>query len=331
MRLLRRADIETALPMREAVPLMGQAFRAISEHKAQSAERQVLEIPGGHALLMGACSTGPQASGDAAGVVSKLVTVIPENRRKGLPVSSGLAVLVNHEDGRPLALLDATALTAWRTAAAAGFATDALARRNARCGLLVGCGTQARAQLLAMDAVRELEEIRIMARRPDAVRDLVSSVQAEVSARLRAVDSPGENESSVAQADIITTATTSKDPVFPGHWVSAGCHLNGIGSFREDMRELDQALIAKAAVYVESRRTAAAEAGELIAARNAGMTSEKDWREMGEWKNGRGPCRESETQITLYKSVGHSVFDLFAASAAVRNSESLGLGEEWVL
>lgn len=328
MRLLRRADIETALPMREAIELMGQAFVSITKQSVHSSERQVLETAGGHALMMGACCNEPQWP---AGVVTKLVTVIPGNREKGLPVSSGLALLVDHEDGRPLALLDATALTTWRTAAAAGFATDLLAQEDACRGMLVGSGTQARAQLLAMDAVRELEEIRIMARSTGAVQELINAVQAEVSARLVAVKSPDENDLAVSQAKIITTATTSVTPVISGNAVVAGCHVNGIGSFRPDMCELDETLIAKASVFVESRITAALEAGELMAACESGITTAKSWREVGELVGGQAMGREHDEQITFYKSVGHSVFDLFAASAAYRKSESLGLGEEWNL
>jgi len=328
MRLLRQADIETALPMSEAIEMMAQAFVAITDHSVHSAERQVLKTAGGHALMMGACCNESQGP---AGVVTKLVTVIPGNREKGLPVSSGLALLVDHEDGQPLALLDATALTTWRTAAAAGFATDLLARKDAHRGMMVGSGTQARAQLLAMDSVRKLEEIWVMARNAGAVEDLIKAVQPEVSARLLVVKSPDENDLAVSQANIITTATTSNTPVISGNAVEAGCHVNGIGSFRPGMCELDEAFIAKASVFVESRLTAALEAGELMAACESGVTSSESWREVGEVAGGLATGREHDDQITFYKSVGHSVFDLFAASAAYRKSESLGLGEVWNL
>jgi len=319
MRLLRQADIEQALPMAQAIRLMGLAFAAISNRTMQSAERQVLETAAGHALLMG-------ASGHDRGVIAKLVTVMPSNGSRGLPVSRGLALLVDDADGTPRAMLDATALTAWRTAAAAGFATDLLARRDVRCGLLVGSGTQARAQLLSMDAVRSLDEIGLYARDRKRVLQLIAAVQPEIKARLIAVD---DCAATVRAAGIITTATTSATPVIDGELVGPGCHVNGIGSFRRGMCELDSALIAKSRVFVESRVTAGAEAGELIAACLEGASNQSQWVEIGEIASGGATGRCNEEELTFYKSVGHAVFDLFAAAAVYEVSEKLGLGQKW--
>jgi ornithine cyclodeaminase len=321
MRLLRQADIEQALPMPQAIRLMGLAFAAINDRSVQTAERQVLETAAGHALLMG-------ASGQGRGVIAKLVTVIPSNSSRGRPVSSGLALLVDEADGTPRAMLDATALTAWRTAAAAGFATDLLARQDACCGLLVGSGTQARAQLLAMDAVRNLDEIRLFARDRKRVLQLIAAVQPEIRARLLAVD---DCVAAVRAAAIITTATTSTTPVIDGGQVRPGCHINGIGSFRPGMCELDSSLVARSAVFVESRATAGAEAGELIAACQEGVSRDSQWVEIGEVVSGSADGRRSEAQITFYKSVGHAVFDLFAAAAVYAAAVELDLGQHWNL
>jgi len=320
MRLLRQADIEHALPMPQAIRLMGLAFAAISNRSVQTAERQVFEMAAGHALLMG-------ASGHGRGVIAKLVTVIPSNSSRGLPVSSGLAMLVDDSDGTPRAMLDATALTAWRTAAATGFATDLLARRDVRCGLLVGSGTQARAQLLAMDAARNLDEIRLYARDRKRVLQLIAAVQPEIKARLVTVD---DCATAVRAAGVITTATTSTKPVIDGGQVAPGCHVNGIGSFRPGMCELDSALVAKSRVFVESRATAVAEAGELIAACHAGVSSESQWTEIGEVSSGGVPGRCNDAEITFYKSVGHAVFDLFAAAAVYAAAVELDLGQHWI-
>jgi ornithine cyclodeaminase len=321
MRLLRQADIEQALPMPQAIRLMGLAFAAISDRSVQSAERQVLATAAGHALLMG-------ASGHGRGVIAKLVTVIPSNSSRGRPVSSGLALLLDDGDGTPRAMLDATALTAWRTAAAAGFATDLLARQEACCGLLVGSGTQARAQLLAMDAVRNLQEIHVYSRNRKRVVEFIATVQPEIKARLLAADDCGV---AVRAATIITAATTSTTPVIDGGQVRPGCHINGIGSFRPGMCELDSALVAKSSVFVESRATAGAEAGELIAACQDGVSSESQWVEIGEVVSGSVNGRRSADQVTFYKSVGHAVFDLFAARAVYAAAVELDLGQLWNL
>ena len=321
MRLLRQADIEACLPMSAAMRLMEKAFAAISKESAQAAERQAIETSAGHALLMGAAAPGQ-------GIVAKLVTVIPANRSLGLPVSSGLGVLLDERDGRPLAVLDATALTAWRTAAAVACATGVLARQDARLGLLLGCGTQARAQLIAMDTARELEEIGVFARDPDRAGSLIEVVQPECRARLRPVSNLPE---AAGQADIITAATTSASPVIDGSWVAGGAHVNGIGSFRPGMCEFDNALIEKATVYVESLATAQLEAGELIAACHSGHTAASCWFEMGEVVCGNAPGRSNPQEITFFKSVGHAVFDLFAAGEIHRQAGRLGLGTEWSL
>ena len=319
MRLLRRGDIEQALPMPQAIRLMGLAFAAISNRSVQTAERQVLESAAGHALIMG-------ASGPGRGVIAKLMTIIPANSNRGLPVSSGLALLVDEADGTPRALLDATALTAWRTAAAAGFSTDLLARRDARYGLMIGTGTLARAQLLAMDAVRSLDEIRLYARDRKRVLQLIAAAQSEIKARLVAVD---DIAVAVRESGIITTATTSTTPVIDGGLVARGSHVNGIGSFRPGMCELDCELVAKSTVFVESRATAGAEAGELMAACQKGVSSEAQWTEIGEVVSNKVTGRHDDLEITLYKSVGHAVFDLFAAAAIYAAAETLGLGQQW--
>ncbi|MSQ98630.1 MAG: ornithine cyclodeaminase family protein, partial [Xanthomonadales bacterium] len=217
-------------------------------------------------------------------------------------------------------------LTAWRTAAATGFATDLLARRDVRCGLLVGSGTQARAQLLAMDAARDLDEIRLYARDRNRVLQLIAAVQPEIKARLTAAD---DCATAVRAAAIITTATTSTTPVIDGGQVAPGCHVNGIGSFRPGMCELDSTLVAKSRVFVESRATALAEAGELIAACREGISSQSQWTEIGEVTSGVATGRCNEEELTFYKSVGHAVFDLFAAAAVYEAAVELDLGQHW--
>jgi len=321
MLLLRGSDIERALPMCDAIHLMGQAFTAITSQAVQSTHRQVLKTGAGHALLMGAVAPG-------LGLTAKLISVLPGNREKGLPVSTGLALLVDESDGHPLALLDATSLTAWRTAAAAGFATDLLARQDARVALLVGCGTQARTQLIAMFSIRDLEEIRIVARNTRRLHEFIANMQKETTTPLIAAE---DLRLAAQDADIITTATSSSEPVIDADAVPPGCHINGIGSFRPEMCEVDPGLMELASVFVESRRTAAAEAGELVAACRCGFTTESAWVEMGEVLRGQHPGRISSTQITFYKSVGHAAFDLFAARAVVRQASASRMGEEWNL
>ena len=319
MRLFNQQDIENALPMSDAIALMGEAFVAISDASVQSTERQVLEISSGHALLMAASKAG-------LGLASKLVTVIPGNAKTGLPVSSGLALLLNEEDGQAQALFDATALTTWRTAAAVGFATELLAKQHARTGLLVGCGTQARAQLLAMQTARPLSEIWVTARDAGRVQQFIDRMRNEVSVKLNAVE---DLSFATQSADLITCVTSSERPVIDGQDVRAGCHVNAVGSFRPGMRELDLNLIGKSSVFVESRETALAEAGELIAARDAGVSETSQWREISEVVVNQVSGRQQDAERTIFKSVGHAVFDLLAAAAINRQAKIKNLGTQW--
>lgn len=319
MLLIGAADIPRLLPMPVAVALMREAFITISQGSASLAHRQALPMASGTGLLMGAAR-------DGLGLGAKLVAIVPGNRERGLPGSIGLVSLLDDVTGEPLALLDGTSLTAVRTAALNGCAIDLLARPDARTALLVGCGTQALAQAEAIDTVRELDEIRVLGRDPDRARAFVAECQGKLRAPLRLVSGAGE---ALADVDVVTAVTNSPEPVLPGARVPTGCHVSGIGSFTPGMREFDEALLGRAAIFVESRSTALAEAGELIAADRSGAAPSADWTELGEVLGGRRPGRRHESQITFFKSVGHPVFDLYAArhihEAAVRE----GAGLSW--
>jgi ornithine cyclodeaminase/alanine dehydrogenase-like protein (mu-crystallin family) len=177
-----------------------------------------------------------------------------------------------------------------------------------------------------MDAVRNLDEIRIFARDRKRVLQLIAAVQPEIRARLLAVE---DGTLAVREADIITAATTSTTPVIQGDQIGPGCHVNGIGSFRPGMCELDSALVAKSSVFVESRATAGTEAGELIAACQEGISSESQWIEIGEVVGGSAKGRSSGAQVTFYKSVGHAVFDLYAGAAVYEAAIECDLGHHW--
>jgi ornithine cyclodeaminase/alanine dehydrogenase-like protein (mu-crystallin family) len=319
MLLIEASEIPRLLPLTEAIPLMRRAFGLISAARASTAPRQVLPLENGTGLLMGAAAAD-------TGIVGKLVAVMPANRRQGLPGSTGMLLLMDASTGEPLALMDGTTLTAHRTAAANGLVIDLLARADARRGLLVGCGTQAAAQAGAMDAVRDLEEIRVLGRDLQEAERFVRAHQERVGAVLRPVGDPA---SALDAVDLVVSATNSLEPVIPGDRVPPGCHVSGIGSFRADMREFDLELLARAAIFVESRVTALEEAGELIAARDAGCTSPAQWTEVGEVLDGAAAGRTDRQQCTFFKSVGHAAYDLVAARAVYDAARERGVGTHW--
>jgi ornithine cyclodeaminase len=316
--LLSADDFRAALPMPAAIEAMKEAFAALATGRAHAPERVAVEQPGTDdvALLMG-------ASVEGLGLAAKVVSFFPGNAARGAPVVQGLALVLDPETGAPRALLDGAALTAWRTGAASGAATDLLARPDARVAAVFGAGAQARTQVLAVDAARELAELRVVARRPERAEALAAELRASVRAPLRVMGSP---EGALRGAHVVCTATSARAPLFPADLVEPGAHVNAVGSFRPDMRELDPALCRDARVFVDARTAARREAGELLAALEAGHTRVDDWTELGAVAAGLAPGRRSPDERTLFKSVGLAVQDAVAGARALECARELGLG-----
>ena len=326
--LLSAADLRAALPMPAAIAAMKSAFAQLSTGQATVPLRTALPVPS-------ADPAEPGASGSVSlfmpaylpkgGLGAKIVSVFPGNAARGKPIIHGLVVVLDPETGEPLALCDGTFLTAWRTGAASGAATDLLARPDAKTAALLGCGAQARTQALATDAARQLDFIQVYAPRPDRVQNFIAEMQPFVGATLVAASSSAE---AVRDADVICAATTSATPVFDGHLVKPGAHINGVGSYTLGMREMDEATVARARIFIDSREAALAEAGELVAALNAGQTRVEDWTELGLVAAGLKPGRQSPDEITFFKSVGVAVQDVAAAGQALAEARRRGLGKE---
>jgi ornithine cyclodeaminase len=324
MRVVSAADVTQLLPVADAIPLMAHAFRLFSAGTGAYPLRTHVRLhnPSGDALVM------PAYDGtDGLGV--KLVTVHPHNPDHGYPAVRALYLLVRAGDGEPLMVCDGAALTAIRTGAASGVATQVLALPDARRGALFGAGAQAETQLLAMLAARPLESVAVVARRPAHARDFCRRLDAAVAARLEPAASPDE---AVRDADIITTATSSCEPVFDGRLVKLGAHINAVGAYRADMRELDPYAMARARVYVDSREAALAEAGDLVMPLRDGTIDEAHVRgELGEVLLSRVRGRESAEDITVFKSVGLAVQDLIAAMEIYRRAQQHDVGTDVAL
>jgi ornithine cyclodeaminase/alanine dehydrogenase-like protein (mu-crystallin family) len=318
--VLTGEELRAALPMRAAIDAMKDGFAALALGQVVAPPRLVLPIAAHEAttLLMGAQVEG-------MGLVTKTVSLFPRNTARGEPVVNGLVLVLDPQSGAPRALIDGAALTAWRTGAASGAATELLAREDASVGAVIGCGVQARTQLIAIDCVRQLTEVRVFARDPERVAIFCKTVQPEVSARLVGASSAGE---AVHGADVVCAATTSHTPVFDGDRLSPGVHVNGVGSFTLDMCELDQTTITRSRVFIDELEAALAEAGELVAAERAGATARSDWTPLGLVAAGSAPGRQSPGELTLFKSVGHAVQDVAAGTRAVRAALEQGLGTE---
>jgi alanine dehydrogenase len=247
--------------------------------------------------------------------------VFPDNSRLELPSIFGLVVVLDALTGAPLALMEGGRVTAVRTGATSGLATNLMARRDVRTVALFGAGVQARTQLAGVRAVRDIREVRSVARRTDAAERLAREL---VDVIVRVVDDPSE---AIRGADIVITATTSSTPLFSGRDLEPGTHINAIGAYASSMREVDSFAVVRSRVVVDTREGAQAEAGDLIIPVREGVISFDHVKaELGEVVSGAIPGRTSEEEITLFKSVGHAAQDVALARCVFDRATSDDIG-----
>jgi alanine dehydrogenase len=322
MRVLSAGDVRSGLPMSEAVEAMREAFRALSEGRSTVPPRTHIPLsdPPGDALFMPSC----MPSIGRIGV--KAITLFGGNPARGLPMLQAVMLMLDAETGAPLALIDGNVLTAIRTGAASGAATDALARRDASVAAIFGAGLQARTQLEAVCSVRPVRDARVYDVRPEPARSFAADMSTLLGIRVLPAETPTE---ALAGADIVCTATTSREPVFDDADLEGGTHINAVGSYKPDVRELPGQTVARAVVVVDRISDAMAEAGDLVVPLTEGLFgADHIATELGDVLAGRAPGRESAEQITLFKSVGVAVQDLAAADRLLRRAERDGLGVE---
>ena len=314
--LLGASDLRVALPMPAAIAAMKRAFAAVSAGEASMPLRGVIDAGAGTTLVMGAALPG-------IGLASKTVSVFPGNVGRGRPVVSGLVTVLDPETGVPVAICDGTFLTAWRTGAASGAATDLLARPDARRAAVLGSGAQARTQLLAIAAVRPLERVRVWSVDGAGLARFLAEMSGQVEAELLPAESAAH---ALDGAEIVCTATTASEPVFPGALLEAGAHLNAVGAYQLHTREIDAAAVGRSRVFVDQLEAALAEAGDLVLAEQEGATRRADWTELGAVVAGPSRGRRNAGEITFFKSVGLAAQDVAAAARAVAAAREMGLG-----
>ncbi len=319
LRILSSEDVSTALPMAKAIDLMRDAFIRLSSGRAFVPSRTLLQVEqtGCRTLVM------PGLLGDGAAMGLKVVSIQDRNPVRGLPTIHGLMMVLDADTGRPVALVEAERLTAIRTGAACGLATQLLAAPDASVAVVFGAGRQAMAQLEAVSHVRRLERVYVFTRSTETAERFAASM----SERLRLDVRPASSRAPLRDADIVCAATTSVDPVFEAEEIAPGAHINAIGSFTPDVVEVPVELVARAAVVVDQRSACLSEAGELVQAIRSGLMQPGDIRaELGEIAAGLTEGRNSSQEITLFKSVGNAVQDIVAAAFVVERAQALGLG-----
>jgi alanine dehydrogenase len=291
---LDEAAVGRLLRMEEVIPAMEPALANFSGGKVVQPVRTMLPVEEHEGFL----GLMPAYTGTALG--TKLVAFYPKN--VGVPTHHATILLFEPETGEPLVTMDGRLITEVRTAAVSAVATKHLARSDASVLAIIGSGVQAHSHLEALRLVRDFREVRVWSPR-----------HAEEFAREHDVDAAASAEEAVQGADVVITATTSSTPVLQGEWLSPGVHINAVGAPRPDWRELDDGVLRRARVYVDSREAAQKESGDVIAA--AGI-----FAELGEVAAGTKPGRQSPEEITLFKSLGLAVEDIVTAELVYRKA-----------
>jgi ornithine cyclodeaminase len=307
--------------MRDAIDAMRKAFGLLAGGEVDMPQRVAIEISKHDAVTL--VMPAYVRVGNRLG--TKLISVFPNNRSLDLPTIHAVVILLNAATGQPAALLEGTALTAIRTGAASGLATDLLARPDASTLAILGSGAQARTQLEAVCCVRNIERVFVYSRTLAHAEQFAADMAGQDGAPASIEVSASAQEACLA-ADVVCTATRSTTPILSAADVRPGTHINAIGSYTPAMREIDADLVRGSTVFVDQRQAALAEAGEVIACVEDGSLTESDLTELGEVVNGARPGRMTAEQITLFKSVGLAVQDVAAAQQAVTVAMQKKLG-----
>lgn len=309
-----------ALPMRTAIDAMRDAFAMLARGEVTQPTRLRLDAPAEHgtALVM------PCHSPSQRLFSTKVVTVFDRNAEHGVPAVQSIVMLTDGCTGSPLAVLDGASLTAIRTGAVSGLATDLLARPDAATVAVIGAGVQARTQLEAVCCVRAVRRARVYDFRACAALQFADEMQQRLGIRVEAAASPSE---AMADAAVLCTATTSATPVFEDCDVRPGTHINAVGAFRPGTAEVPAETVCRARVVVDHYASALEEAGDLLAPLDGGLIGDQHFHtELGQLVLGEKAGRTSAEEITLFKSVGVAVQDLCAAARALDSARQLGLG-----
>jgi ornithine cyclodeaminase/alanine dehydrogenase-like protein (mu-crystallin family) len=321
MRYLNREEVRKCLTMEAAIQAMRPAFEELSTGKAEIPQRIHMNIPERNSL--GLYMPAYLPSTGMTGV--KMVSISRDNPGRGLPLIHALVLVADAGTGTPLAIMDGGLLTAIRTGAGSGLATELLARESSEVAAIFGAGVQGRTQLEAICTVRNISRAFIF----DIDTVKAKKFAEEMSDLLGISVRMAKSDRDVLQADVICTATTSARPVFKHDNVKQGAHINGVGSHAPEMYEIPLETVANAKVVVDSRAGCLAEAGDLIIPLEQGLIDKEFIHsEIGEIIAGQKEGRTNDEEITFFKSVGNAVQDLSAAAAVLEAAERLDLGKD---
>ena len=318
--VISAAEVRELLPMLKCVDLVADALMTLGRGGAINPLRHGIRLPNDLGVL--GLMPGQMNEPDTFGL--KVISVFPGNHGTAYDSHQGAVMLFETEHGSPVAILDASEITAIRTAAASGVATRLLAREDATTLGVIGSGVQAKTHIEAMAAVRPLRHVRVYSRNVARRERLCERSGTELGILVEAVASA---EHAADGADIICTTTSSKDPVLMGDWIQDGCHVNAVGSSVRTARELDTAAVLKARLFVDRVESTVNEAGDFLVPKQEGALDESHIvGEIGDILLGKLRGRESADEITLFKSLGLAVEDLAAAHFVYKQAVAGGVG-----
>lgn len=318
MLILNSSDVRASLPMKDTIEAMKSAFAALERGHAQIPLRVQLPIPPHEAVSLFMPAFVDQPEGQALAV--KVVSVYPHNLKNNLPLIHAAVLVLKADTGQPIAILEGGTLTAIRTGAATGAATDLLARQNSHVAAIFGAGVQARTQLEAVCNVRDIQQVWIYDLNNQAAESMKVELagQSPIPSDIRIASSPTQ---AVVNADVICTATTSKKPVFEDQDLKPGVHINGVGSYTPEMQEIPATTVARSKVIVDQIEAALTEAGDLIQPLHSGVIQKSQIHlTLGAIVLGKQKGRLNIDETTFFKSVGNAVQDAAAATLAIHNA-----------
>ena len=326
MLILNADEVRRVLPMDQTIAAMKDAYAALSDGTAVAPLRTRLPISNHDAVSLFMPAYMKTDSGEALAV--KIVSLFPKNPSRGLAYIQAAVLVLESDTGHAIALLEGSTLTAIRTGAGSGAAIDLLARKDSKVVAIFGAGPQGKTQLEAACAAREIETVFIYnptLAKAEAFAEQMAGDNS-IPKDIRVAKNPKE---AVEYADVICTATGSTIPVFTDKDVKSGTHISAIGAYTPEMQELPIETVARARIVVDSYATIMDEAGDIVKAIQAGLIKESDIHaEIGEIVLGKKPGRQSDDEITFFKSVGNAVQDAAAAQLALKNAREMKLGTE---
>lgn len=315
--------VTALLPMEDAIDVMRQALIMLEGGDVVLPLRSLVVLPGEGRVL----GLMPSYVGGLQTVGVKVIAVCPANFGSEYDTHQGVVLVFDIERGLLRAIVDATSITAIRTAAVSGVATDLLARPDAGDLAIIGAGTQAYTHLQAMRCVRPVHRVRIYSVPASSAEEFAAR---EAKLHGLQVEVAGAAEAAVAGADIICTTTTATEPVLLGEWIAPGAHINAVGAYSAITRELDSAAMVRSRFYVDRRESTLNEAGEFLIPKREGLIGDDHIvGEIGGLLLGKVPGRGSPNEVTLFKSLGIAIEDLAAASHVCRKAQERKLGT-WV-